>query len=315
MIRVVVADDEGIVRTGVRAILASDPGIEVVAEAADGREAVELVRRHSPDVVLLDIRMPRLDGLGALDELRSRAPGTAAVMLTTFGEDGYITRALELGASGFLLKASDPRELVAGDLLRHEREVELGGEGRGELGRAPLSEAADDHRRMRLLGRFRQRRRVRQPVVPAVVREPLPCRRLPETGDDGELLGESVEALAGVGELDAVRRVLGLEPPGPEPELDPPAAHLVDLGDLDREYAGIAEGRGGHQRAEPDRAGLPRDPGQGRPGIRRPGQTVAAHVQVVVGAEERAEPEPLGALGDGDEVVVRGALLRLGEDA
>ncbi|WP_106402745.1 response regulator [Actinocorallia populi] len=114
MIRVLIADDEGIVRSGVRAILASDPELEVVAEAADGREAVELAGLHSPDVALLDIRMPRLDGLGALEELKALVPRTAVVMLTTFGEDGYITRALDRGASGFLLKASDPRELVAG---------------------------------------------------------------------------------------------------------------------------------------------------------------------------------------------------------
>lgn len=114
MIRVLLADDEAMIRAGVRAILAADPGVEVVAEAADGHEAVELARLHRPDVVLLDIRMPRLDGLGAAEELRRAVPGAAVVMLTTFSEDTYIARALGSGVSGFLLKSGDPRELIAG---------------------------------------------------------------------------------------------------------------------------------------------------------------------------------------------------------
>lgn len=113
MIQVLLADDEAMVRAGVRAILASDPGIEVVAEAGDGRAAIELVRAHRPDVVLLDIRMPGLDGLAAADEIAAVAPATSVVMLTTFGEDDYIARALGGGAAGFLLKASDPRELIS----------------------------------------------------------------------------------------------------------------------------------------------------------------------------------------------------------
>ncbi|MET8332488.1 response regulator transcription factor [Streptosporangium canum] len=114
MIRVLLADDETMIRAGVRAILAADPEIEVVAEAGDGREAIDLVLSHRPDVVLLDIRMPRMDGLAALAELRRVAPGIAVVMLTTFGEDDYIARALGEGAGGFLLKSGDPRELLAG---------------------------------------------------------------------------------------------------------------------------------------------------------------------------------------------------------
>ncbi|GAA2592891.1 response regulator transcription factor [Actinomadura fulvescens] len=114
MIRVLLADDEAMIRAGVRAILSADPGIEVVAEAADGHQAVELTLAHRPDVVLLDIRMPRMDGLAAADELRRAAPATSVLMLTTFGEDEYIARALSGGAAGFLLKAGDPRELLAG---------------------------------------------------------------------------------------------------------------------------------------------------------------------------------------------------------
>jgi DNA-binding NarL/FixJ family response regulator len=113
VIQVLLADDEAMVRAGVRAILASDPGIEVVAEAADGHEAVELVRAHRPDVVLLDIRMPGLDGLAAADEIAAVAPSTNVIMLTTFGQDDYIANALGGGAAGFLLKASDPRELIS----------------------------------------------------------------------------------------------------------------------------------------------------------------------------------------------------------
>jgi DNA-binding NarL/FixJ family response regulator len=112
-IRVVLADDEAMIRAGVRAILASDPEIEVVAEAGDGHQAVELARLHRPDVALLDIRMPGLDGLAAAAEIRRLVPETAVVMLTTFGEDAYVARALAGGANGFLLKAGDPRELLA----------------------------------------------------------------------------------------------------------------------------------------------------------------------------------------------------------
>lgn len=113
-IRVLLADDEAMVRAGVKAILGSDDGIEVVAEAADGIEAVEAVHRHRPDVAVLDIRMPRLDGLAAGAEIRRTSPDTAVVILTTFSEDAYIAQALGDGASGFLLKSGDPRELIAG---------------------------------------------------------------------------------------------------------------------------------------------------------------------------------------------------------
>ncbi|WP_406136554.1 response regulator [Streptomyces sp. NBC_01089] len=113
-VRVLLADDEPLIRAGIRAVLAADPAIEVVAEAADGHEAVELALKHRPDVALLDIRMPRLDGLRAARQLRTAAPGTALTMLTTFSDDEYIARALDSGVSGFLLKSGDPRELIAG---------------------------------------------------------------------------------------------------------------------------------------------------------------------------------------------------------
>ncbi|MGW0394917.1 response regulator [Streptomyces sp. NPDC003042] len=112
--RILLADDETIIRAGVRSILTTEPDIEVVAEASNGREAVELARMHRPDVALLDIRMPEMDGLTAAGELRNTNPDTGVIMLTTFGEDKYIERALDHGVAGFLLKASDPRDLIAG---------------------------------------------------------------------------------------------------------------------------------------------------------------------------------------------------------
>ncbi|MGA5064419.1 response regulator [Streptomyces exfoliatus] len=113
-VRVLVADDEAMVRAGVRAILARDPHVDVVAEAGDGDEAIALARRHRPDVVLLDIQMPGMDGLTAVTRLHRELTGVGVIMLTTFGQDEYVTRALEEGADGFLLKADDPRELLNG---------------------------------------------------------------------------------------------------------------------------------------------------------------------------------------------------------
>ncbi|MET3982256.1 response regulator transcription factor [Streptomyces sp. PvR034] len=112
VIRVVIADDEPLIRAGIRMILTSAPDIEVVAEAANGREAVELARAHAPDVVLLDIQMPVMDGLAALDELVRAAPSAHALILTTFGERENVLRALSHGSAGFLLKDSAPGELI-----------------------------------------------------------------------------------------------------------------------------------------------------------------------------------------------------------
>ncbi|MFD3331126.1 response regulator [Streptomyces sp. NPDC058700] len=111
-IRVVIADDEPLIRAGIRMILTSDPEIEVVGEAADGRQAVEAARAHAADVVLLDIQMPVLDGLSALPELRRTAPQARVIVLTTFGERENVLRALEHGGAGFLLKDTAPAELI-----------------------------------------------------------------------------------------------------------------------------------------------------------------------------------------------------------
>lgn len=114
MIRVLIADDEPMIRAGVRAVLSTAPDLDVVAEAADGREAVELTQRHRPGVVVLDIRMPGLDGIAAAAEIRRTVPGTRVLMLTTFGEDEYILQALSGGAAGFLVKSGEPEELITG---------------------------------------------------------------------------------------------------------------------------------------------------------------------------------------------------------
>ncbi|MUL43896.1 response regulator transcription factor [Streptomonospora sp. PA3] len=113
-VRVLLADDEPGVRAGLRTVLAADPGIEVAAEAADGREVLGLLARHRIGVVLLDIRMPVLDGLAALAELRRRDPAQRVVILTTYGERDYVLRAVALDANGFLLKSGDPYELLQG---------------------------------------------------------------------------------------------------------------------------------------------------------------------------------------------------------
>ncbi|MEW9528201.1 response regulator [Microbispora sp. NPDC049125] len=113
MIRVLIADDEPMIRAGVRAVLSTDPDITVVAEAADGHEAVALVQRHRPRVAVLDIRMPKVTGIEAAAEIRRTVLATGVVILTTFGEDDYILQALGGGAAGFLIKSGEPEELIA----------------------------------------------------------------------------------------------------------------------------------------------------------------------------------------------------------
>ncbi len=114
MIRVLLADDQALVRGGFRLILESEPDIEVVAEANDGAEAVALTLEKEPDVVLMDVRMPGLDGLEATRRiLNGPAAATRVVMLTTFDLDEYVFEAIRAGATGFLLKTAPPDQLVA----------------------------------------------------------------------------------------------------------------------------------------------------------------------------------------------------------
>jgi DNA-binding NarL/FixJ family response regulator len=112
-VRVLIADDQALVRAGFRRLIDSEPGIEVVAESGDGLEAIDAACRTRTDVVLMDIRMPRLDGLEATRRLLARRPGTRVLILTTFDLDEYVFDALRAGASGFLLKDAQPDELLA----------------------------------------------------------------------------------------------------------------------------------------------------------------------------------------------------------
>ncbi|MFB6821576.1 response regulator [Streptomyces virginiae] len=161
VIRVVIADDEPLIRAGIRMILTSAPDIEVVAEAANGKEAVDLARSHAPDVMLLDIQMPVMDGLSALGELRRAVPQVRALILTTFGEKENVLRALGEGGAGFLLKDSAPGELIgavraaaAGDAYlspgatRHVVDQLASGKAavRGEVARRQVAELSDRER-------------------------------------------------------------------------------------------------------------------------------------------------------------------------
>jgi DNA-binding NarL/FixJ family response regulator len=112
-IRVLIVDDDDLMRAGLRGVLASDEAIEVVGEASDGRDAMYRTRLLSPDIVLMDVRMPDLDGIAATRELLAAFPEVRVVILTTFEQDDYIFGALSAGASGFLLKRTTPEELVA----------------------------------------------------------------------------------------------------------------------------------------------------------------------------------------------------------
>lgn len=114
MTRVLIADDQALVRGGLRKIVESETDLDVVGEAADGSEAVDAAERLRPDLVLMDIRMPVLDGLEATRRITARANAPRILVLTTFGLDEYVYEALRAGASGFMLKDSPPEELVAG---------------------------------------------------------------------------------------------------------------------------------------------------------------------------------------------------------
>jgi DNA-binding NarL/FixJ family response regulator len=112
-VRVLIVDDDDLMRAGLRAVLSSDDSVEVVGEAVDGRDAVGRVGRLRPEVVLMDVRMPRLDGISATREILEASSGARVLMVTTFEDDEYIFGALNAGASGFLLKRTPPEELIA----------------------------------------------------------------------------------------------------------------------------------------------------------------------------------------------------------
>jgi DNA-binding NarL/FixJ family response regulator len=112
MIRIVIADDQALVRSGMRLVLEAEPDFRVVGEATTGSEAIDEVVRHSPDVAVIDVRMPEMDGLEATRRIQQRAPGTQVVVVTTFHLDEYVLGALRAGAAGFLLKDAAPETLA-----------------------------------------------------------------------------------------------------------------------------------------------------------------------------------------------------------
>ena len=111
-IRVLIVDDDALVRAGLRTMLRNAPGVEVIGEAADGSEVLAALDRHRADVILLDVRMPTLDGIAALELLRSQPSPPSVLMLTTFDTDEYALRALRSGAAGFLVKDTPPAEIL-----------------------------------------------------------------------------------------------------------------------------------------------------------------------------------------------------------
>jgi DNA-binding NarL/FixJ family response regulator len=113
MTRVLIVDDDDLMRAGLRELLSNDPSIDIAGEASTGREAVDAARRLAPDVVLMDVRMPDLDGIAATRQLAHVAPESRVLILTTFEQDDYIFPSLRAGASGFLLKRTRPEELIA----------------------------------------------------------------------------------------------------------------------------------------------------------------------------------------------------------
>ena len=159
-VRVLIVDDDALMRAGLRGVLASDEGIELVGEADDGRQAAYRTRLLKPDVVVMDVRMPDLDGISATREVLATFPDVKVVILTTFEQDDYIFGALSAGASGFLLKRTRPEELIAaihtiaaGDSLLSpsvtSRVIE-------RMAGLPASDAADDPRLEQLTARERE---------------------------------------------------------------------------------------------------------------------------------------------------------------
>jgi NarL family two-component system response regulator LiaR len=125
VIRVLIADDHAVVRQGLRTFLDLQADIDVVGEAADGEEAVAAAQEHPPDVILLDLAMPVLDGIGALRQLRDTVPASRVIVLTSFGEDERLFTALRAGATGYLLKDVEPAELVRAIRTAHAGQSSL----------------------------------------------------------------------------------------------------------------------------------------------------------------------------------------------
>jgi DNA-binding NarL/FixJ family response regulator len=124
-IRILIADDHGVVREGLRTYLQLQDGLEVVGEAADGEEAVREAERLAPDVILMDLVMPKLDGVGAMRELRARLPRSRVIVLTSFADDERLLPAVQAGAAGYLLKNVQPAELARAVRLAHDGDTLL----------------------------------------------------------------------------------------------------------------------------------------------------------------------------------------------
>ncbi|RZS55128.1 LuxR family two component transcriptional regulator [Microcella putealis] len=167
MIRVLVADDHAVVRAGIVALLGDEPDIEVVGEAVDGVEAVELAAALTPDLVVMDVRMPRLTGDEATARILAETPGVRVLVLTTYESDASILAAIEAGASGYLLKAAPAEELLAG-----VRSVAA-----GEVALSPAIAA-------QLVAR------VRQPAPPALTPRETEVLRLVASGLTNKQIGE-----------------------------------------------------------------------------------------------------------------------------
>ena len=122
-VRILLADDHTIVRGGLRMLLEREPGFSVVAEAADGREAIELVESRMPDVAVLDVAMPNLNGIEAARQITARHPGIPVVILSMHSDEGYVLRALKAGARGYLLKDAPETDLIAAIRAVHRGEA------------------------------------------------------------------------------------------------------------------------------------------------------------------------------------------------
>ncbi len=171
MLRVLLADDEPLITAGIRTVLEATGDIEVVATATDGRAAVEAATRHRPDVALIDINMPVLDGLSALSELRRVLPDLPTVVLTSFGTEPNVLRALRHGAAGFVLKHCTPAELVTAVHAAHRGDAYLSPEvTRLVLG---LVTAGSPHRRSEAAARLAALSE-REAEIAALVAEGLP---------------------------------------------------------------------------------------------------------------------------------------------
>jgi DNA-binding NarL/FixJ family response regulator len=141
--RVLVVDDQELIREGIASLLGIQPGIEVVGTAANGKEAVERAIAFEPDVVLMDVRMPELDGVAAAAVLRTQAPACRVVMLTTFDDEEYVVQALRAGAAGYLLKDLPAAELAESVRLAHAGVTQLDRTAAGHVAAALSATPAD----------------------------------------------------------------------------------------------------------------------------------------------------------------------------